>query len=180
MLETAKNPHIKTINMQARVFACDCSLATWSKIRRCAGSPKDTPDNVVASCVFYSIRMLRSLGPDSEHWCPVQVEMIVHSKQLCHFRRRTLLGWLDESVHPQVEPLEAELIHPGRRVDPPWTQGWYGFRTCITQMHGMLDVDQMHLAPAVAWPTSSASICRDFPFGRSDMQPTIWPQSGIC
>ena len=100
MLETAKNPHIKTINMQARVFACDCSLATWSKIRRCAGSPKDTPDNVVASCVFYSIRMLRSLGPDSEHWCPVQVEMIVHSKQLCHFRRRTLLGWLGESVHP--------------------------------------------------------------------------------
>ena len=62
-------------------------------------------------------------------------------------------------------------------MDPPWTQGWYGFRKCITRMHGMLDVDRMHLAPAVAWPTSSASICRDFPFGRSDMQPTIWPQS---
>ena len=35
-------------------FARKSSLqvATWSKIRRCAGRPKDTPDNVNASCVL--------------------------------------------------------------------------------------------------------------------------------
>ena len=40
-----------------------------------------------------------ALGPDSENRRPVQVEM---------------LGWLGESVHPEVEHLEAEPIHPGR------------------------------------------------------------------
>ena len=44
-------------------FARKSSLqvATWSKIRRCAGRPKDTPDNVVASCVLYRIRMHRCI-----------------------------------------------------------------------------------------------------------------------
>ena len=41
--------------------------------------------------------------------------MIVHSTQWRRFRRGTLLGWLDESVHPEVEHLEAEPIHPGRK-----------------------------------------------------------------
>ena len=51
---------------------------------------------VVASCVIYRI-------------C---TKMIVHSKQRRRFRRGTLLGWLGESVHPEVEHLEAEPIQP--------------------------------------------------------------------
>ena len=57
---------------------------------------------------------LENLEPDSEHRRAVQVEMIVHSKQRRLFRRGTLQGWLGESVHPEVEHLEAEPIHPGR------------------------------------------------------------------
>ena len=94
------------------VFACDGLLTTWSKIQRCAGRPKDTPGNVVASCILFACS--DALGPDSEHRRAVQVEMIVHSKQWRRFRRETLLGWLGESVHPEVEHLEAESIHPGR------------------------------------------------------------------
>ena len=94
------------------VFACDGLLTTWSKIQRCAGRPKDTPGNVVASCILFACS--DALGPDSEHRRAVQVEMIVHSKQRRRFRRETLLGWLGESVHPEVEHLEAEPIHPGR------------------------------------------------------------------
>ena len=104
--------------------------ARKSEIWRCAGRLKDTPDNVVASCVLYRIRMLRcirarlraparsptslqavsyiayacsdALGPDSEHRRAVQVSMIVYSKQRRRFRpwRGTLLGWLGESFHP--------------------------------------------------------------------------------
>ena len=40
--------------------------------------------------------------------------MIVRSKQRRRFRRGTLLGWLGESVRPEVEHLEAEPIHSGR------------------------------------------------------------------
>ena len=42
-----------------------------------------------------------------------QVEMIVHSKQRRRFRRETLLGWLGESVHPEIEHLESKPIRPG-------------------------------------------------------------------
>ena len=53
---------LETMNMQARgfcvrPFACHHSLA----IRRCAGIPKDTPDNFVASCVLYHLCMLRCI-----------------------------------------------------------------------------------------------------------------------
>ena len=34
------------MNMQTCGFLRAGSLATWMKIRRCAGRPKDTPDNI--------------------------------------------------------------------------------------------------------------------------------------
>ena len=118
-LETAKSPHIKTMNMQTRRF-CErrfaCHLpGTWSKIQledHLDQKARQTTSLQAASYIAYECS--HALGPDSEHPQAVQVEVIVPSKQRRRFRRGTLLRWLGESVHPEVEHLEAEPIHPGR------------------------------------------------------------------
>ena len=48
-------------NEYASTWFLRATLATWSKIRKCAGRPEDRPDNVVASCVLYRICMLRCI-----------------------------------------------------------------------------------------------------------------------
>ena len=89
------------------VFACDGLLTTWSKIQRCAGRPKDTPGNVVASCILFACS--DALGPDSEHRRAVQVEMIVHSKQRRRFAgKRCWDGWVNLST-PRLSILKLSL-----------------------------------------------------------------------
>ena len=56
-----------------------------------------------------------------QHLHTVQVEIIVHSKQRRSFRRGTLSGWLGESVHLEVEHLEAKPIRPGPGHNKPFT-----------------------------------------------------------
>ena len=88
-LEIAKNSHIKSMKLQTKAFHATVGLPLCQK---CAGRPKDTPDNVVASCIVYHIRMLRCMRARLRAPRAVQVEMLVHSKQPRCFRRGTD-GW---------------------------------------------------------------------------------------
>ena len=137
------NPHIKTMNMQARGFCARrfaCHLVEYSKM--CLETKRHARQRrcKLRRCKLHTY----ALGPDSEHWRAVQVEMIVHYKQRRRFRRGTLLGWLGESVHSEVEHLEAEPIKAG--CNKPFTshetiKQFYAETTTEEPLRGSTAVD---------------------------------------
>ena len=96
MLETAKNPHIKTMNICKHVTAwflrATARLPPGPKCEDVLYEQKTRQTTSLQAASYVAYACSYALGPDSEQRCAVQLEMIVHSKQRRRFRWRTLLG----------------------------------------------------------------------------------------
>ena len=88
--EIAKKLHIKAMNMQTKAFCATVGLPFSRKFEDVLKDQKTRQTSLqAASYIAYACS--NALGPDSKHRAAraVQVEMLVHSKQLHRFRRGT-------------------------------------------------------------------------------------------